>query len=89
MVKENMTVKKSRYICVSVGGMEVYTENISVSGSMMDHVPASKIRLREIERVMPLGKWSIRIEQQWPDKDARHYQWVDVVTGKMDEKVIL
>lgn len=89
MVKENITVKKSRYICISVGGMEVYTENISVSGSMIDHVPAAKIRLREIERVMPLGKWSIRIEQQWPEKDARHYQWVDVVTGKMDEKVIL
>ncbi len=89
MVKENMTVKKSRYICVSVGGMEVYTENISTSGSMVDFVPAAKIRLREIERVMPLGKWSIRNEQQWPEKDARHYQWVDVVTGKMDEKVIL
>ena len=50
MVKENMTVKKSRYICVSIGGMEVYTENISAAGSMKDHLPAAKLRLREIQR---------------------------------------
>lgn len=73
MVAENFTVKKSRYICVSIGGMEVYTENIPSSGSMRDHLPAAALRLREIQKVMPLGQWSIRIEQQWPYKDARHY----------------
>ena len=89
MVKENMTVKKSRYISVRIGGEEIYTENISVSGSIRDHLPAAKIRLREIERIMPLGKWSIRIEQQWPDKDARHFQWIDVATGKLEEQVMM
>jgi hypothetical protein len=44
--------------------------------------------LREIQRIMPLGKWSIRIEQVWPEKDARHYQWIDVVTGKLGESVL-
>jgi hypothetical protein len=89
MVKENMTVKKSRYISVRIGGEEIYTENISVSGSIRDHLPAAKIRLREIERIMPLGKWSIRIEQQWPDKDARHFQWIDVAIGKLEEQVMM
>ncbi len=89
MVRENMTVKKSRYISVRLGCEEVYTENISVSGSMRDHLPAVKLRLREIQRVMPLGKWSIRIEQQWPEKDARHFQWIDVATGKLEEQVLL
>ena len=88
MVKENMTVKKSRYICVSIGGMEVYTENIPSNGSMRDHLPAAALRLREIQKVMPLGDWSLRIEQQWPEKDARHFQTLDVATGKLQESVI-
>jgi hypothetical protein len=88
MVKENLTVKKSRYLCVSIDGMEVYTENIPSSGSLRDHFPAAKLRLREIQKVMPLGKWSIRIEEQWPVKSSRYYQWIDVVTGKLEEKVI-
>jgi len=87
MVRENMTVKKTRYICVSIGGMEVYTEDIPNTGSMRDHLPAAKLRLREIQRVMPLGKWTIRIEQQWPEGSARHYQMLDVVTGKLQESV--
>lgn len=87
MVKENMTVEKSRYLCVSVGDMEVYTENISVEGSMRDHVPAMKLRLREIQRVMPLGKWSITIEQKWEEKGVMYRQMLDVVTGKLQELV--
>jgi hypothetical protein len=55
---------------------------------MSDHLPSAKLRLREIQRVMPLGKWSIRIEQVWPEKDARHYQWIDGVTGKLEESVL-
>ena len=89
MVKESLAAKKSRYISVRLGSEEIYTENIPVSGSMRDHLPAVKLRLREIQRVMPLGKWSIRIEQQWPEKDARHFQWIDVVTGKLEEQVSL
>ncbi len=89
MVRENMIVKKSRYISVRISGEEIYTENIPVTGSMRDHLPAVKIRLREIERVMPLGKWSIRIEQQWPEKAARHFQWIDAVTGKLEEQVMM
>lgn len=88
MVKENLMVKKSRYLCVSIGGMEVYTEDIPSSGSMHDHLPAAALRLREIQKVMPLGQWSIRIEQQWPEKDARHYQWIDVTSGKLEERVV-
>ena len=83
-----MTVKKSRYICVSIGGMEVYTENISAAGSMRDHLAAAKLRLREIQKVMPLGQWSIRIEEQWPSKDARHFQTLDVRTGKLEDKIL-
>jgi hypothetical protein len=89
MVRENMTVKKSRYISVRISGEEIYTEHIPALGSMRDHVPAVKLRLREILRVMPLGDWSIRIEQQWPEKDARHYQWIDLATGKLEEKVLI
>ncbi len=85
MVKENMTVKKTRYISVRNGGGEMYVENIPVTGRMRDHIPAAKLRLREIQRVMPLGKWSIRIEQQWLEGRARCYQWIDVATGKMGE----
>lgn len=88
MIKENMTAKKARYISVRNGGEETYVENIPVSGRMRDHLPAAKLRLREIQRVMPLGMWSIRIEQVWPEKDARHYQWIDVVTGKLEESVL-
>lgn len=88
MVKENMTVKKTRYISVRIGNEEIYTENVSASGSMWDYLPAVRLRLRDIQRVMPLGKWSIRIEQQWPEKDARHYQWIDVTTGKLEEQVL-
>lgn len=89
MVNENLTVKKTRYLCVSIGGMEVYTEDIPSSGSMRDHLPAAALRLREIQKIMPLGQWSIRVEQQWPEKDARHFQWIDVASGKLEEKILL
>ncbi|MDO8568747.1 MAG: hypothetical protein Q7R57_08545 [Dehalococcoidales bacterium] len=88
MVKENMTAKKARYISVRNGGEETYVENIPVSGRMRDHLPAAKLRLREIQRVMPLGKWSIIIEQQWPEGSARHFQSMDVLTGKLQESVL-
>ena len=87
MVRENMTAKKTRYISVRNDGEETYIENIPATGRMRDHLPAAKLRLREIQRVMPLGKWSIRIEQQWPEGSMRHYQMLDVVTGKLQESV--
>ena len=89
MVRENVIVKRSRYISVRINGEEIYTEDVSASGSMRDQIPSVKLRLRDIQRVMPLGKWSIRIEQQWPEKDARHYQWIDVATGKLEEQVMM
>ena len=88
MVRENLTAKKARYISVSQDGMEIYTEAISSSGKMRDYLIVARLRLREIERVMPMGKWSMKIEQQWPDGSARHYQTLDVTTGKLQESVL-
>ena len=88
MIKENMTAKKTRYISVRNGGDETYVENISVTGRMRDHLPAAKLRLREIQRVMPLGKWSITIEQQWKESGVTHFQMMNVVTGKLQESVL-
>ena len=87
MVRENMTAKKTRYICVKVNGLEVYTEEISSKGRMRDHLPAVKIRLREIKRLFPMGRWSMKIEQQWPEKVATHYQSINVLDGKMEDEV--
>jgi hypothetical protein len=88
MVRENMVVKKTRYISVKNDGEETYIENIPVSGRMEDHLPAAKLRLREIQKVMPLGKWSITIEQQWKEKDVTHFQMLDVMTNKLQESVL-
>ena len=88
MVRENMTAKKSRYISVRNDGEETYVENIPVSGRMRDHLPAAKLRLREIQRVMPLGKWSITIEQQWKENGITHFQMMDGETGKLQESVL-
>lgn len=88
MICENMTAKKERYISVRNDGEEMYVENISTAGRMRDHLPAVKLRLREIQRLMPLGKWSITIEQQWKEKGTTHYQMLDVVTGKLHESVL-
>lgn len=88
MVRENMTAKKTRYISVRNDGEETYIENIPVTGRMRDHLPATKLRLREIQRAMPLGKWTITIEQQWKEKGVTHFQVLDVVTGKLQESVL-
>ena len=88
MVCENMTAKKSRYISVRNSGEETYVENISTTGRMRDHLPAVKLRLREIQRVMPLGRWSITIEQQWKEEGITHFQMLDVATGKLQESVL-
>lgn len=87
MVKENMTAKKSRYISVRNGGEEMYVEDIPASGRMREHLPAVKLRLREIQRVMPLGKWSITIEQQWKENGMTHFQMLDAATGELRESV--
>ena len=88
MVRENTTAKKTRYISVRNDGEETYVENIPTTGRMRDHLPAVKLRLREIQRVMPLGKWSITIEQQWKERDVTHFQMLDVVTGKLQESIL-
>ena len=88
MVRENMSAKKTRYISLRNDGEEMYVENIPVSGRMRDHLPAAKLRLREIQRIMPLGKWSITIEQQWKENGITHFQMLDVITGKLQESVL-
>jgi len=88
MVRENMTVKKTRYISVRNGGEETYVENIPTSGRMREHLPAVKLRLREIQRVMPMGKWSITIEQQWKEGDVTCFQMLNVMTGRLQESVL-
>lgn len=87
MIKENMTAKKSRYLSVRNGGEEMYVEDIPSTGRMRDHLPAAKLRLRGIQRVMPLGKWSITIEQQWKEGGVTHFQMLDVSTGELRESV--
>jgi len=37
---------------------------------------------------MPLGKWSITIEQQWKEGGVTHFLMLDVVTGKLQESVL-
>jgi len=88
VVKENMTGRKKRYICVKVDGLDVYIESISAAGTMRKYLPVAKLRLREIEKVMPCGKWAMKIEQQWPEKGATHYQWINVRSGKLEEQVL-
>jgi hypothetical protein len=88
MVRENITAKKTRYISVRNDGQEMYVENIPVSGRMRAHVPAVKLRLREIQRIMPLAKWSITIEEQWKEGGITRFRMLDVVTGKLQEAVL-
>jgi len=82
-------VKKTRYISVRLAGKEFYVENISAQGNLRDAVPAGKLRLREIQKVMPLGDWSLNIEEQWKDRTGKtHFQIVDATSGKIQESVL-
>jgi hypothetical protein len=81
-------VKKTRYISVRLAGEEVYVENISSEGDLSAAVPAGKLRLREIQKVMPLGDWSLNIEEQWQDRTGKtHFRIVGATTGKIQESV--
>lgn len=87
-VIENV-VRKTRYISVRQGGEEVYVENISTQGDMRNAVPAGKLRLREIQKIMPLGNWGLNIEEQWKGRNGEtHYRIVDVTTGTLQESVL-
>lgn len=82
-------VKKTRYISVRLSGEEVYVENISTQGDLRDAIPAGKLRLREIQKIMPLGNWSLNIEEQWKSQTGKtHFRIVDVTTGKLQESVL-
>jgi len=82
-------VKKTRYISVRLAGEEVYVENISTEGDLLGAAPAGKIRLREIQKVMPLGDWSLNIEEQWKGRTGKtHFRIVDATTGKLQESVL-
>ncbi len=82
-------VKKTRYISVRLAGEEVYVENISSEGDLVGAVPAGKLRLREIQKVMSLGDWSLSIEEQWKGRNGMtHFRIVDATTGKIQESVL-
>jgi hypothetical protein len=82
-------VKKTRYISVRLADEEVYVENISSEGDLLGAVPAGKLRLREIEKVMPLGDWSLNIEEQWRGRNGKtHFRIVDATTGKIQESIL-
>ena len=82
-------VRKTRYISVRLAGEEVYVENISSEGDLVGAVPAGKLRLREIQKVMPLGDWSLNIEEQWKDRTGKtHFRIVNATTGKLQESVL-
>ncbi len=82
-------VKKTRYISVRLSGEEVYVENISIQGDLRDAVPVGKLRLREIQKVMPLGDWSLNIEEQWKDRTGKtRFRIVDATTGTLQESVL-
>ncbi len=83
------TVRKVRYISVHNDGLEMYTEPISIEGDIRDRIPAGKLRLREIQKVMPLGKWGLNIEEQWKGRNGdSHFLIVDVDTGEVKEQVL-
>lgn len=82
-------VKKTRYISVRLAGEEVYVENISRQGDLRDAVPAGKLRLREIQKIMPLGDWSLNIEEQWIGHNGKtHFRIVDATTGTLQESIL-
>ena len=82
-------VLRSRYISVNQGGQEMYTEGISLSDDIRSHIPAAKMRLRDIRRAMPLGKWGMNIEEQFKDLEGNtHFKIVDVEVGKVKEQVL-
>lgn len=60
-------------------------ENISSEGDLL-----GAVRLREIQKVMPLGDWSLNIEEQWKDRIGKtHFRIVDVTTGKIQESILI
>ena len=82
-------VKKIRYISVHNDGLEMYTEPISLEGDIRDHIAAGKLRLREIRKVMPFGKWGMNIEEQRKTRNGdSHCLIVDVETGEVKEQVL-
>ncbi|MBU2102502.1 MAG: hypothetical protein KKF80_03820 [Candidatus Omnitrophica bacterium] len=82
-------VKKTRYISVRLAGEEVYVENISSEGDLLGAIPAGRLRLREIQKVMPLGDWSLNIEEQWRGRNGKtHFRIVDATSGKLQESIL-
>lgn len=80
---------KSRYISVNNDGLEIYIENISTAGDIQECIPVGKLRLREIQKVMPLGKWGLKIEEQWKGRNRdTHFRIADVETSDVTEQVL-
>lgn len=52
-------------------------------------VSAGKLRLREIQKVMPLGDWSLNIKEQWKGRNGEtHFRIVDVTNRKIQESIL-
>jgi len=82
-------VKKTRYISVRRAGEEIYVENISSEGDLLGAVPVGRLRLREIQKVMPLGDWSLNSQEDWKDRTVKtHFRIVDSTTGKLQESIL-
>ena len=82
-------VRKSRYISVHNDGLEMYTEPISLEGDIRDHIPTGRLRLREIRKVMPFGKWGLNIEEQRKGRNGdSNFLIVDVETGEVKKQVL-
>jgi hypothetical protein len=45
-------------------GHEVYVENISMEGAMSDYYEVGLRRLDLVRKAMPLGEWTLWIEQE-------------------------
>ena len=89
MIKENLTVKKSRYFSIRQDGIgEIYVENLPSTESMKKHLKLCRKRLEMVRKAMPEETWSMVIEQQWKEGEDSHFQIMDVETGEIQEQVL-
>lgn len=78
-------MKLSRYYSVSQDGSEMYTENIPSTGEISDYLNKALKRLKSIRKVFPESKWSMKIEEQYREKNKTHYRSIDVETKEIKE----
>jgi len=77
----------SRYLSVKNEGQEVYAEDISKDGLLIDYRVMAQKRLGKIQEAMPVGTWTITVEQQYhpnPNDNSRVYDIMDPTNGKIE-----